>query len=163
MGPTGPGMRAGSPDMFEGCTLALMRITSTVLSVVVVFLLSSTAFAETLCFTLGDTKGYVDFKLEVKPNCNVTGKQSTKISSVHGTGRGYETGGGETESFLIVGTCEARPEFVNLAAMTMGAGDIELYIFGQSLQTGDATLYFGTSSTKWEGPVVPVKCSSLGL
>jgi len=163
MGPTGPGTRAGSPEMCEGCTLALMRITSTVLSVVVVFLLSSTAFAETLCFTLGDTKSYVDFKLEVKPNCNVTGKQSTKISSVHGTGRGYETGGGETESFLIVGTCEARPEFVNLAAMTMGAGDIELYIFGQSLQTGDATLYFGTSSTKWEGHVVPVKCSSLGL
>jgi hypothetical protein len=149
--------------MCEGCTLALMRITTTVLSVVVVMLMSGTAFADTLCFRLAETNGYTDFKLDIKPNCKAVKEgQSTKYSAVHGTGRGHETGGGETESFLIMGTCESRPNAVWLGSVSTGAGPVELTMFGPSLETATATLYYNGSSVA-EGQVVPVSCSSLGL
>lgn len=141
-----------------------MRITTTGLSVVVAMLLSNTAFADTLCFRLADTTSYVDFKLEIKPSCKAVKEgQSTNYSGVNGTGRGFTTGGEPTESFLIVGTCESRPNAVWLAATTMGAGAIELSMYGPSLETSVATLFFNTSSTNISGPVVPLSCSSLGL
>ena len=140
-----------------------MRITTIVLSVVVVWLMSGTAFADTLCFRLTETNGYTDFKLDIKPSCKAVKEgQETKYSAVHGTGRGYETGGGEAESFLITGTCESRPGSVWLGAVSTGAGPVELGIFGPSLETGDATLYSNGSPIS-DGPVVPVSCSSLGL
>jgi hypothetical protein len=139
-------------------------MTITVLSVAVVLLMSGTAFADILCFTLADTNGRIDFKLDIRPTCKAVKEgKSTKYSAVHGTGRGFDTGGGETESFLIMGTCESRPEFVSLGAKTTGAGAIELDMFGPSLDTGVATVFFITSSTMLKGPVVPVSCSSLGL
>jgi len=134
-----------------------MRITTTVLSVAVVLLMSSTAFADTLCFTLADTTGYIDFKLEIKPKCTMTqpGK-GARLSSVHGTARGYETGGDPTESFLLVGTCEGTESFVNLAALPMGESK-SLYIYGLTLETGVA------SWSTLQGQVVSVSCGSLGL
>jgi type 1 fimbria pilin len=135
-----------------------MRITTTVLSAAVVLLMSSTAFADTLCFTLADTTGYVDFKVEVKPKCTVTGPdKAVRLSTVHGTARGYATGGESTENFLLVGTCEGTENFVNLKALGMGAGPHTLGIFGLSLETGMAQY------DAWSGPVVPVSCSTLGL
>lgn len=120
--------------------------------------MSSRAFAETLCFTLADTTGYTDFKVEVKPKCTATGPgKGVRISTVHGTGRGYATGGEPIEGFLLVGTCEGTENFVNLTAKSMGAGPHTLGIFGVSLETGAAQ--YNTLS----GPVVPVSCSSLGL
>lgn len=140
-----------------------MRTTTIVLSVVVVWLMSGTAFADTLCFTLTETNGYTDFKLDIKPNCKAVKEgQPTKYSAVHGTGRGYETGGGEAESFLIMGTCESRPGDVWLGAVSTGAGPVELNIFGPSLATANATLYYNGSAIS-SGQVVPVSCSSLGL
>lgn len=134
-----------------------MRITTTVLSVTVALLMSSTAFADTLCFTLADTTGYIDFKLEVKPKCTTTGaNKPVRLSPVHGTARGYETGGTPTEGFLLVGTCEGTESYVNLSALPMGESR-SLNIYGLSLQTGTAN--WGTL----QGPVVPVSCSSLGL
>jgi len=150
-------LRCVFPENLRSDTLARMRITTTVLPVVVVFLLSSSAFAQTLCFTLADTTGYIDFKVEVKPTCKVTqpGK-SVRISSVHGTARGYETGGAPTENFLFVGTCEGTENFVNLLAKAMGdASTLEIY--GPSLETGTAKY------SSLQGPVVPVSCSTLGL
>ena len=136
-----------------------MRITTIVLSVVVVWLMSGTAFADTLCFTLTETNGYTDFKLDIKPNCKAVKEgQSTKYSAVHGTGRG----GGDSESFLIMGTCESRPGAVWLGGVSTGAGPVELEIYGPSLETGDATLYYNGSAIS-SGKVVPVSCSSLGL
>jgi hypothetical protein len=145
------------PEKLRADMLARMRITTTVLPVVVVFLLSSSAFAQTLCFTLADTTGYIDFKVEVKPTCKVTqAGKSVRISSVHGTARGYETGGSPAENFLLVGTCEGTESFVNLIAAPLGESK-PLEIYGPSLETGTA---------RWgplQGPVVPVSCSSLGL
>jgi hypothetical protein len=134
-----------------------MRITTTVLSVAVVLLMSSTAFADILCFTLADTTGYIDFKVEVKPKCTTTGpNKPVRLSAVHGTARGYETGGAPTEGFLLVGTCEGTETYVNLSALPMGESK-PLEIYGPSLETGTA---------RWgplQGPVVPVSCSTLGL
>ena len=145
------------PENPRSDTFPFMRITAIVLSVVVVLLMSSTAFAETLCFTLADSTGYIDFKLEVKPICKVTQPDKpVRISSVHGTARGYEPGGAPAENFLLVGTCEGTENFVNLIAAPLGESK-PLEIYGSSLATGNAR--WGTL----QGQVVPVTCSSLGL
>jgi len=138
-------------------THARMRITTTVLPFAVVLLLSSSALADTLSFTLADSQVFIDFKLEIKPKWEATGPgKAVRISSVHGTARGFLIGGEPTESFLLVGTCESRESRVNLRTAPLGAST-GLSIGGPSLDTGTA------KHGPLEGPVVPVSCSSLGL
>jgi hypothetical protein len=115
----------------------------------------------TLCFRLADsqdpTLGYFDIKLVTSASCQVApASQSPRISAVNGTAQGFDQFGSETEGFLLVGTCDARTDFVFLAAVAT-AGGFELNIFGPSLESGEAKM------ASIEGPVVPANCGNLDL
>jgi len=123
--------------------------------------LSTTAQAVQFCLKLADPNnpalGYDEIKLVIQPPCMATAsEQAPTISTVHGIQQGFDMDGNTTERFLLVGTCEAEADNVNLAAEAVGDGPT-LFIFGPSLAAG--TTEFGNNLV----PVEPASCDDLNL
>lgn len=127
---------------------------------ILALLVSSTAQAgQRLCFKLADPSnpalGYSLYMLLIQPPCQVTGsEQAPMVSSVNGIQHGFDADGHTTENFLLVGTCEADAEVVNLEAEAVGSGPY-LQIYGPSIATGT------WDSGPFSGPAEPVSCQDL--